>query len=64
MSSSRQRNILLWLVGALALIAVLVFPRVLAFVELAARELRYFWWLVSLVSLGAWLTFFFGKNRE
>ncbi len=64
MSSSRQRNILLWLVGALALIAVLVFPRVLAFVELAARELRYFWWLVLLVSLGAWLTFFFGKNRE
>ncbi len=34
---------------------VLVFPRALVFVEMAARELRYLWWLVLLVSLAVWL---------
>ena len=33
----------------------LVFPRALTFLELAARELRYLWWLVLLVALGLWL---------
>jgi len=37
----------------------LVFPRVLGFVELAARELRYLWWLVFMIALGVWLAFFF-----
>lgn len=64
MSSSRTRIVLLLLIGALALIAVLVFPRVLAFVELAARELRYFWWLVLLAALGVWLAFFIGKKSD
>ena len=40
-----------------------MFPRVLAFVELAARELRYFWWLVLLFALGIWLALFFGRKR-
>jgi hypothetical protein len=52
------------IVGVIAAIAVLFFPRVLAFVELAARELRYFWWLILLVALGIWLVFFFGKKRD
>jgi len=43
---------------------VLFFPRVLAFVELAARELRYFWWLVLLVAFGIWLAFFFRGKRD
>jgi uncharacterized membrane-anchored protein len=34
---------------------VFLFPRALAFVELAARELRYFWWLILLVALAVWL---------
>jgi len=34
---------------------LLLFPRALAFVELAARELRYFWWLILLLALAAWL---------
>lgn len=38
------------------------FPRVLAFFELAARELRYLWWLVLLLALGVWLVFF-AKRR-
>ena len=33
----------------------LVFPRALAFVEMAARELRYLWWLILLIALAIWL---------
>lgn len=53
-----------WLV-LIAFVAGLcvAFPRVLAFVELAARELRYLWWLVLLACLGLWLTFFFGRKK-
>jgi hypothetical protein len=32
---------------------VLAFPRVIAFTELAARELRYFWWLIWGVGRGS-----------
>ena len=41
----------------LAVIAVLflVFPRAFAFVEMAARELRYLWWLILLIALAIWL---------
>ena len=41
----------------LAVIAVLflLFPAALGFVELAARELRYLWWLILLIALAAWL---------
>lgn len=45
-------------------ILCLLFPRVLAFVELAARELRYFWWLVLLVALSAYFFFFFGRKKD
>ena len=41
---------------------VLIFPRAYAFVEMAARELRYFWWLVFLLALAAWL--FWGIGRK
>jgi|GEM_PF-561727 len=50
-------------VGGLVLIALL-FPRVLAFAELAARELRVFWWLILLLALGVWLAFFAGRRRS
>ncbi|PYJ86309.1 MAG: hypothetical protein DME22_05780 [Verrucomicrobia bacterium] len=41
----------------LAVLAVLflVFPRAYAFVEMAARELRYLWWLILLIALAIWL---------
>lgn len=42
----------------------LLFPRALAFVELAARELRYLWWLVLLVALSAYFFFFFGRKKD
>ena len=53
-----QVSILLGLLVAL----VLVFPRAFAFVEMAARELRYFWWLILLVALAIW--FIWGIGRK
>jgi predicted membrane protein len=53
-----QVSILLGLLVAL----VLIFPRAYAFVELAARELRYFWWLILLVALAIW--FIWGIGRK
>ncbi len=54
-------------VQALILVGVLValfliFPRVLAFVEMGARELRYFWWVILLVALAIWLVWGFKKK--
>ena len=64
MSPTARRNLGV-LVGASALVALcLLFPRVLAFVELAARELRTLWWLVAILALGVWLAFFLGKKRD
>jgi hypothetical protein len=51
--------------GVLVLVLVglfLLFPRAIAFVEMAARELRYFWWLILLVALALWLIW--GVNRR
>lgn len=45
-------------IGFLILLVVglmFLFPRALGFVEMAARELRYFWWLILLVALAVWL---------
>jgi hypothetical protein len=41
-----------------------LFPRAFAFAELAARELRYLWWLVLLLVFGLWLAFSFGKRKD
>jgi cytochrome bd-type quinol oxidase subunit 2 len=43
------------LLVVVALVLVLIFPPVLAFVEMAARQLRYLWWLILLLALGIWL---------
>ena len=42
------------LVGVLVFL-FLLFPAAFVFVEMAARELRYFWWLILLVALAVWL---------
>ena len=55
-----QVGVLLAVVVAL----VLVFPRASAFVEMAARELRYFWWLILLVALAVWLIWGLGRKRK
>lgn len=41
---------------------VLIFPRAFAFVEMAARELRYFWWVILLLALAGWLIWGFKKR--
>jgi hypothetical protein len=51
----------------LALLTVLVFlfllfAPVFAFVELAARELRYLWWLILLLALSVWLIWGLGRK--
>ena len=53
-----QIVVLLTVVGAL----LLIFPRAYAFVEMAARELRYFWWLILLVALAVWLIWGIGRK--
>ena len=39
-----------------------LFPRAIGFVEMAARELRYLWWLVLLVALAIWLIWGVGRR--
>lgn len=48
-------------VGALLF---LIFPGTLRFVEAAARELRYLWWLVLLIALGVWLIWGAGRRPK
>jgi hypothetical protein len=43
---------------------ILLFPPVLQFVEMGARELRYLWWLVLLLALAVWLIWGLGKKKE
>lgn len=61
-----RRRAILQLVVLLAIVLglILIFPRVFAFVELAAVELRYFWWLILLVALGASLIWGFRRRRR
>lgn len=44
------------------LLLFLFYPPALAFAELAAREIRYLWWVVLLVALAAWLIW--GVSRK
>lgn len=43
---------------------VLIFPTALRIVELAARELRYLWWVILLVALAAWLIWGLGRKPK
>ena len=53
-----QIVILVVVIGGL----VLIFPKAYEFAEMAARELRYFWWLVLLLALAGWLIWGFKKR--
>jgi len=55
-----QFLVLLAVVGLL----LLLFPAAFKFVEMAARELRYLWWLILLVALGAWLVWGAGRRPK
>ena len=62
--SGRTRAILqvLVLVGVFLLL-FRFFPQAFVFVEMAARELRYLWWLILLVALACWLIWGIGRKR-
>ena len=49
---------------SVVIVLFLLFPRALGFVELAARELRYLWWLVLLVALAVWLIWSAGRKPK
>lgn len=54
------------LAGVIVLIVALalLFQPVMEFVELAARELRYFWWLILLLLFAAWLIWGLGRKKK
>jgi type VI protein secretion system component VasK len=54
------------LLGALLLIALLalLFPPVMKFVEAAAYDLRYLWWLVLLLLFAVWLIWGLGRRKK
>jgi hypothetical protein len=50
------------LIGVVVILCLL-FPVAFAFVELAARELRYLWWLILLLALAVWLIWGIKRKR-
>ena len=63
MMTPRQRAIIqIGILATVFLLLFLFFPPALAFVELAAREIRYLWWVILLVALAIWLIW--GLNRK
>ena len=42
----------------------LFFPVALQFVEIAARNLRYLWWLILLLALSVWLIWGVGRRPK
>ena len=42
----------------------MIFQRVFAFVEMAARGARYFWWLILLLALAVWLIWGLGRKPK
>jgi len=42
----------------------LIFPGAYRFVEMAGRELRYFWWVILLVALAIWLIWGIGRKNK
>ena len=61
-------RIIAWLriisVALVILVLILIFPKALAFVEMGAREIRYFWWVILLLALAAWLIWGLGGKKK
>ena len=64
MSPRARASLQIGVLIGFVLLLVLIFPRAYAFVEMAARELRYFWWLVLLVALAIWLIWGVGRKPK
>ena len=54
---------LLVLVGVIVVLFV-IFPAAFRFVEAAAMEARYFWWLILLLALAVWLIWGLGRKPK
>jgi hypothetical protein len=50
--------------AVVVLILALLFPPLLEFLEMAARDLRYLWWLILLLALAVWLIWGLGKKKK
>ncbi len=53
--------------GVLLIVAItllVLFKPAATFAEMAARELRYFWWLILLVALAIWLIWGVGRRPK
>jgi hypothetical protein len=64
MTPRARAGIQLAVLIAVIVVLCLLFPPVLGFVELAARELRYLWWLVLIVALAVWLIWGASRKRR
>lgn len=64
MHPSTRRNLVFVSCLAAGIALMIVFPRVGAFAELAAREIRLLWWLFLVAGLGIYFAFFFGRRRD
>jgi hypothetical protein len=51
MKDRRRTGLRIGLVVAVVVVLFLLFPATFAFVEMAARSLRFLWWLILLVAL-------------
>lgn len=59
------RKNLTFFAGLILLVALcLIFPNVLRFVELAAREIRFLWWQIAAIALLIWVGLYFRKRKE
>jgi hypothetical protein len=64
MSDRRKTTLRIGLVVVVVVVLFLIFPATFAFVEMAARSLRYLWWLILLLALGIWLMWGIGRKSK
>ena len=64
MSPRTRAGLQICVLLAVVIVLVMLFPRAYSFVEMAARELRYFWWLILLVALAIWLIWGIGRKPK
>ena len=64
MSPLARRKLGLFFSLGLIFSLIMLFPRTLVWLEVAARELRYVWWLIAILAVGVWMVFYFRKKHD
>jgi hypothetical protein len=64
MNPRKRAALQLLVVVAVAALLLFLFPATFRFVEMAAREIRYLWWLVLIAALAVWLIWGTGRRRK